>query len=727
MAQFSITATTTSAVESGSLTFRVSWDSAVAADTILTWKILFKGDLPAALIDFASGTNLTNDFTVTAGTQAGHRDFTINLQDDTVREAVQNFSIELSLGASNTNTSATIDTSNQEVDFSITDNDSSESFGSNIQSGDTDKNVLTAATTEETEFSGGSGDDSYVITRFQYGDVSIGDTFGNDNIIKFDQGVEITAIAESGNFRGVNDVTLTLSTGANIVIDFPGAGNFKFQLGNGATTDYTGFKTAIGATGSLGSIDLPNNYIVQNTVTPPDVSGNSASPPERSLAGTTNDDIVGIGTDFDVDASGASGDDAYVITRFQYGDVNIGDTFGNDNIIKFDWGVQFTAIAETGNFRGVNDVTLTLSTGADIVIAFPGAGNFKFQLGNGATTDYAGFKTALGTTGSLGSLTLPAPFTVPTPGVTPPPPGGNTAPTAANISKSLGVNENATFAQSDFSFTDSDSGTDGTFAKIKITALPSTGGVLEYNDSGTWKTLAITATQSSTDYELANGELAVADLSKLRLNPADTHTGTVSFSFKVVDGGGLASTATYTATVTYNYVAPNTGNFYFNYEADDPNTPNNDAGWVRYDSKGTSSASDDIVATTQSIAGNDLVILDGDIPANLPVVDFSAGDDIYNITSGLGENITIQDIFANGTGFDVIRFDDDVSFVNVSGSKKYTELSLPGSTDTAQLSLRVNTDVDVTVKFPEADFRFQIGDDGSLMDYDAFLVYLDAL
>ena len=50
---------------------------------------------------------------------------------------------------------------------------------------------------------GGAGDDVLVITRFQYGDVSINDT---DALIKFDFGVTITDYAErSVSSRGINE------------------------------------------------------------------------------------------------------------------------------------------------------------------------------------------------------------------------------------------------------------------------------------------------------------------------------------------------------------------------------------------------------------------------------------------------------------------------------------------------------------------------------------------
>ena len=267
--------------------------------------------------------------------------------------------------------------------------------------------------------SGGSGDDTFIITRFQYGTLEIDDVFtslSGQNLIKFDYGVTITAYREVSFtlFDVVIDsVTLTLSTGAVVTIAVP-AGSFGYQLGSGEVLTYADFKTAIGATGMD---SLRADYAITSFTDAPELSDpRLEARVARSLSGAGNEDIITAASDYNLTVSGGSGDDVFVVTRFQYGMLEIDDVFtssNGQNLIKFDYGVTITAYREVSFtlFDVVIDsVALTLSTGAVVTIVLP-AGSFGYQLGSGDVLTYADFKAAIGATGAsdlAGDFTISA-------------------------------------------------------------------------------------------------------------------------------------------------------------------------------------------------------------------------------------------------------------------------------------------------------------------------------
>ena len=69
----------------------------------------------------------------------------------------------------------------------------------------------------------------------------------------------------------------------------------------------------------------------------------------RSLSGAGNEDIITAASDYNLTVSGGSGDDVFVVTRFQYGMLEIDDVFtslNGQNLIKFDYEVTITDYAE---------------------------------------------------------------------------------------------------------------------------------------------------------------------------------------------------------------------------------------------------------------------------------------------------------------------------------------------------------------------------------------------
>ena len=212
--------------------FTINLDTAFAVATTIRWEIHpTEGEFPSAsfsgTIDF--DTSQTEQ-RVSTGIIRNHifpRDFEIRLYDD----------------ADNTNTP--LHTSGAQ---SVA-GDSNLVGGNLVFAGGNDDNVLGLGFTDDVgSVTGGAGDDVLVITRFQYGDVSINDT---DALIKFDFGVTITDYAErSVSSRGSTSilrVTLTLDTGAEIEITSPTRPGYGYQLGDSAMLDYGGFKAVIDA------------------------------------------------------------------------------------------------------------------------------------------------------------------------------------------------------------------------------------------------------------------------------------------------------------------------------------------------------------------------------------------------------------------------------------------------------------------------------------------------
>ena len=212
--------------------FTINLDAAFAVATTIRWEIVpTEGEFPSAsfsgTIDF--DTSQTEQ-RVPTGIIRNHifpRDFEIRLYDD----------------ADNTNTP--LHTSGAQ---SVA-GDSNLVGGNLVFAGGNDDNVLGLGFTDDVgSVTGGAGDDVLVITRFQYGDVSINDT---DALIKFDFGVTITDYAErSVSSRGSTSilrVTLSLDTGAEIEITSPTRPGYGYQLGDSAMLDYGGFKAVIDA------------------------------------------------------------------------------------------------------------------------------------------------------------------------------------------------------------------------------------------------------------------------------------------------------------------------------------------------------------------------------------------------------------------------------------------------------------------------------------------------
>ena len=382
--------------------FQINLDTAFAEATTIRWEIHpTAGAFPLALTTPLTGTL---DFSTSETSKIVSPALTRN------HPFPRDFEIQLYVDDTLAFTS-----SEQRIagDASLPDNSRSISGGG-------DQNVIGLGLSDTINpASGGSGDDTFIITRFQYGTLEIDDVFtslSGQNLIKFDYGVTITAYREVSFTLFdvvVDSVTLTLSTGAVVTIALP-AGSFGYQLGSSGVLTYADFKTEIGATGMD---SLRADYAITSFTDAPELSDpRLEARVARSLSGAGNEDIITAASDYNLTVSGGSGDDVFVITRFQYGTLEIDDVFtslSGQNLIKFDYGVTITAYREVSFtlFDVVIDsVTLTLSTGAVVTIALP-AGSFGYQLGSGNVLTYAEFKAAIEATGAsdlAGDFTISA-------------------------------------------------------------------------------------------------------------------------------------------------------------------------------------------------------------------------------------------------------------------------------------------------------------------------------
>ncbi len=583
MVAFNESSSILTVAEGSSFSFDFTREASDVGSFTIRWVIRKKGFLPISESDFASLTG-SKDF---SGTDT---DISIDIAsiEDAISGPDRNFEIsfyKVNDGADDT----LIKTANGLIE----ENDPITQQRTNSEA-DSNLNVILLGTVNQTNVSGVLGDDYFIITRFQYGDITIGDTFGT-NVIRFDEGVSITNVAETSEDLTLtsgltleqliqfglllpgqssityNQVIYTLSTGAIITINSPGGDNYEFQIGDGARLDYSDFRDLINVGGNDPTEDSP--YVVTSYGTLPDQSGNTDLSETRNILASSGIDVIALGGEIDIQAAGALGDDYFIISRYLSSNLTISDTFGT-NIIRFDEGISIASVAETSEDLTLtsgltleqliqfglllpgqssityNQVIYTLSTGAIITINSPGGDNYEFQIGEGETMDYVSFRDLIKVSGA--DPTPSAPYVIPFPDGSLPVAPTNTAPTVDTpLAVNFGTDENAVFAADDFGFSDNDGGLNGQFGKLKIIALPTANGVLEYDDSGTWKTIILTGTAGAGEFLLTDGEIAVADLAKLRLNPTDSYMGDVTFTYRVIDGGGESSATDTTATVTF--------------------------------------------------------------------------------------------------------------------------------------------------------------------------------
>ena len=326
--------------------FSIAPDGALSESITIRWEIVPIGALPITLPTPLSGevTLTTTDTSKavipaisTSGTHGFPRDFEVRLY-----KVVEHAEDELLL-----------------TQAERLGGDASLVGDTRSYCGAQDKNIIGLGTTNNVTAAAGAANDTYIITRFQYGDARILDGLGDNNLIKFDYGVTITGYQQNGSlaihpvtgavlFERVGDIVLTLSTGAEITIINP-KGNFGFQLGDSkAVLDYDAFRQTVGVSATEFNTKITfaeaEQYEVTTFVDAP-VLSNPRTEEDVSLnvIGGGNEDILSVASDYNLTMNGAVNSDTYIISRFQYGDVTVQDTGrGETNLIKFDYGVEIT-------------------------------------------------------------------------------------------------------------------------------------------------------------------------------------------------------------------------------------------------------------------------------------------------------------------------------------------------------------------------------------------------
>ena len=174
--------------------------------------------------------------------------------------------------------------------------------------GGDNEDIFSAGNDSDLTMTGAPGNDVLIITRFQYGNVTVNDTTGTLNLVKFDYGITITGYLESGSVFGIASMALTLSTGAVITIASPTSTGYRFQFGDGDLQNYDALKAEIGATQTNVQVNFaPADYY---KIPFPPIDGNHLPVFEQDayfanidLADEAGDAVITLtATDVDVDA-----------------------------------------------------------------------------------------------------------------------------------------------------------------------------------------------------------------------------------------------------------------------------------------------------------------------------------------------------------------------------------------------------------------------------------------
>ena len=522
MTRFDVTGLPTTFTEGNVFNFMLTPVSALGEVIMVRWEIILDGQL-AASSGFFSALSGTVDFSSGA---TAPRTVIVTLNDDMRRSEDRSFNLRLVEVASGTETQM-----GKDHVVVVVDNDISQSFPDiDLPNSAAHDTFVVGSGYTYASASGAAGDDTFVITKHQRGDVEIDDTLGS-NIIKFDEDVEITHVDQSSrSIRGnvvITSLDLTLETGAVITIPSPasvtgGIHRYRYQLGDGEVQTYADFHAELVSGGFVAgsTTELATPIVITNVdgrdsnqgggstyfdistladmiaegddynfiLTPvsalgeavsvrweiilcgqlaassgffPVLSGtvdfSSGATAPQIVTITVNDDtrrsedrsfnlrlvevasgietqigedhvvivvdndisqrfpdidlpssgahdtfVVGSGYTY-ASASGAAGDDTFIITKHQRGDAEIDDTLGS-NIIKFDEGVEITHVDQSSrSIRGnvvITGLDLTLETGAVITIPSPasvtgGMHRYRYQLGDGEVQTYASFHAEL--------------------------------------------------------------------------------------------------------------------------------------------------------------------------------------------------------------------------------------------------------------------------------------------------------------------------------------------
>ena len=761
--------TFTEGESSGVAQLRITWDAPVSAETELKWEILFKGFLP---------TN-SDDYDALTGTvivpQGAPRNMLVNIPiaDDEIGEPTKEIVVRLSEGDGNTNTQDTIEPS--EASAVLKDDDPFPQASPHILGGGGNDNVLTLGSSAAGRAEGAAGEDTYIVTRYQSGEVIISDS--GVNTLKLDNGVEV-----AGWVVGRNTGLLTLASGE--VVRVPVVSSWQFQIGDGEILTLDEFEAAIGVPADPSDPFVP--YIVE-TYLPAEVGEGHDT--NSLIVGTASQDVFTVGEDGPSILHGFVGIDTYVITRFQSAEVIILEVALNT--LKLDVGLEVAGWVVSRNAG-----TLTLASGE--IVRVPVVSEWQFQIGDGEILTPDAFIDAIRVPNATDPNTLEPPsfgnvFTVPFPDSEPPVAPSNNVPTlTGNNLDAIFVKDAAGTVDLSGSFTDVDGDT-LTFSSSNLPTgftLDSVTGVLSSTPgtAGLFEDIVVTATDrsgASVDYTF---DIRVSDPS----NNDPTLTGTnldaifvkdaagtvdLSGSFTDADAGdtltfsssnlptgftldsatGVLSSTPGTVglfediVVTATDESGGTVDYIFDISVSIAEDPTYYFAWtptgtsvggvtIKKGSLDRYTVSDDAFSPTPDDAND---ILSGDNVVRLgstftddadgETISLGGGADLYRVEDGFrANNVIIDDRSAiNDDGANVIQFLSDVTIKGYEVVE--VEVDIPGDESATLRSLYLQIDTDATaaenlvllkIETPKTQF-YQVGAaTETLLTYDDFLAGL---
>ncbi|MGI9348014.1 MAG: hypothetical protein ACR2PV_08505 [Gammaproteobacteria bacterium] len=398
MIQFEISELAETLAENGTYSFTVTPKAALSEAMDIRWVIVQKGKIPITKNDFED-SYLEGTVVRFASGDTVARPIDITPTDDAVAEVSGEFEIQVYQVVSGGN-----DILLAIQDVTLTDDDDFSGVPASSLIGSSTANNFFFGGSNPLDTSGLGGDDAYVISRYQTGNVSLTD--GADiNTIKFDYGVEISSVINDG--RGAGSGILLLGTDASAptgTVSWAAPANWQYQIGDsGVLLSWTKFLEKLGLSGDGGALSKPYR-VASLAASDSAAEGNYFG---SLLSGSGADEVFAFGNDGELIAKGRAGDDIYIITRYQSDDVELTDPLGT-NIIKLDYGVQIISATKIG--FGAGDGELRLGTdysSPKAIVTWTKPASWQYQIGDDVVLDWSEFLTALGPRGNGGELANP--------------------------------------------------------------------------------------------------------------------------------------------------------------------------------------------------------------------------------------------------------------------------------------------------------------------------------
>ena len=381
--QFDISVLASTVGEGGTYSFTLTPKEELLAAMEIRWVIVPKGKVPITKNDFSALEGTVNFVSGTAAAKT----IDITPTDDSVAEVSGEFEIQIYQVVSDGN-----DILIDSQDVVLTDDDDFSSVPASSLLGDGNANNFFFGSSNPLSAEGVDGDDVYVISRYQTGNVILRDGF-DTNTIKLDYGVQIISATKTGRGTGGGELLLgTDSANPTATVTWLKPASWKYQIGDGDVLSWADFLAALGPTTGTA---LTNVYTVDSLAGDSVAEGNESA---SALLGSSADEVFSFGGDGALTAEGVDGDDVYVISRYQTGNVTLKDGF-DTNIIKLDYGVQIISATKTG--RGTGGGELLLGTDAanpTATVTWLKPASWQYQIGDGAVLSWADFLAALGPT-----------------------------------------------------------------------------------------------------------------------------------------------------------------------------------------------------------------------------------------------------------------------------------------------------------------------------------------